>query len=140
MSAAIDHEQRQVPPVLSPVPAGGLGRGFSLWDGPSPRFLAAEHDENATIEERFLAFHAANPWVYEAFVDLARDLVARGRTKIGAKALFEVIRWNWDLNRIADTDETYRLNNNHVSRYARLAAESEPELAAVFNMRALRAA
>ena len=53
------------------------------------------HDRDATIQERFEAFHAINPWIFDALVALARDAHARGR-RYGIGALFERLRWEYD--------------------------------------------
>lgn len=89
---------------------------------------------NGTIEERFQAFHAAHPFVFDALVRLAREAKARGCRRIGAKALWERARWDlW----LEVGGEPYRLNNDFTSRYARLIADTHPELAPLFEFRAL---
>lgn len=95
------------------------------------------HERGLTIAEQFMAFHRANPWVYEALVDLARDLVRRGRKKVGIGMLFEVLRWHYQ-RATADAASDFRLNNNYRSRYARLIAMREPDLRRVFETRRLR--
>ena len=86
-------------------------------------------------DAKFKQFHAENPKVYEELVKLAREAKAAGRTKIGIKMLWEVVRWNtW----IATTDTHWKLPNNHHSRYARLVMEQEPDLKDIFNTRELR--
>jgi hypothetical protein len=107
----------------------------SLFDG-DPQFAPID-TRGLTIGEAFTAFHEANGWVYDALVTLARRWTATGRTRIGIKALFEVLRWEWSL---ATTGDTFRLNNSWTSRYARLIAAQEPDLADVFETRELRAA
>lgn len=86
------------------------------------------------LDADFLAFHEAHPQVYAALVRLTREAVAAGRTKVGAKALWERLRWEFSLH----TGETPNLNNSFTSRYARLIAEREPDLAGVFEFRELR--
>lgn len=99
-------------------------------------FVAVSHPDGATIDERFVAFHHANPWVYTALVRLARDELRYGpRTAIDH--LFSVLRWQH--RRHTEGDE-FKLNNNFRSRYARLIAASEPDLADAFETRVLRAA
>ena len=89
-----------------------------------------------TIAERFDAFHDANPWVYDALVGLARDLVNRGRRRIGIGMLYEVLRWQYYR---ATTDEAsdFKLSNDYRSRYARLIMDNESDLAGVFELREL---
>jgi hypothetical protein len=91
----------------------------------------------ASIEERFRAFHRENPHVLDALVRLALEAKAAGRTRIGAKALWERLRWEFFLSTKGDE---FALNNNFTARYVRLIGELHPDLAPLFERRALRAA
>lgn len=118
-----------------------------------PRRMHAVHDDSPTlfdvaplvappkegsIEQQFMDFHRANPWVYTALVSLAREHRARRPdTRVGIGMLFEVLRWSY--NRRTTGDE-FKLNNNYRSRYSRLIAEREQDLADAFEMRRLTAA
>lgn len=102
----------------------------------SPAFVPA--GLGATIEEAFENFHTANPWVYRALVELARDLVRRGHRHIGIGMLFEVLRWQWWIGTTDDASD-FKLNNNYRSRYARLIMRQEEDLADVFETRVLTA-
>jgi hypothetical protein len=88
-----------------------------------------------SIDERFDAFHAAHPWVYEALEELTAEWVAGGGGRISVKALFERLRWppSGDVG-----GEPYRLNNVFTSRYARLLCREHPEWASAFELRRLR--
>ena len=97
---------------------------------------SAQYDRHASIQQRFEAFHAANPHIYDTLVRMARTLRERGRKRIGIAMLFEVLRWN---HGIRTTDTEFKLNNNFRSRYARLIARQEPDLAEVFERRELKA-
>lgn len=120
------------PPEPDPVP--------TLWDSLTPPVVIESLDPRpGSIQEAFDAFHEANPWVYEALRRLALDLVARGRTKIGIKMLTEVVRWQFQRS-TADESSPFLINNNFTSRYARLLMDREPALAAVFEVRGLKAA
>lgn len=92
--------------------------------------------EGHTLSERFESFHDRNPWVYQALEELTRDEFARGHRRIGIAMLFEVLRWHY--GRRTDSD-TFRLNNDYRSRYARLLMQSHPEWDQVFATRALTA-
>lgn len=107
----------------------------TLFDGPPPTVVPVQAD---TIGEAFDLFHTANPWVYTALVRLARELRAQGRTRIGIGMLFEVLRWHWVRGTI-DVASDFVLNNNYRSRYARLIAAQEDDLADVFEFRKLTA-
>jgi hypothetical protein len=93
-------------------------------------------DEEASIDEQFADFHAANPEVYDALVGLAREARrVNGRAKIGIGMLFEVLRWHFFLH---TADDSFKLNNNYRSRYARKIMEREPDLRDIFDTRGLR--
>jgi hypothetical protein len=94
-------------------------------------------DRHASIQERFEAFHAANPQVYEALVTMARKWRGLGRKRIGIGMLFEVLRWKHAFRTVGDAD--FKLNNNFRSRYVRLIVAQEPDLADAFDMRELKA-
>lgn len=87
-----------------------------------------------TIEEAFLAFHAANPHVYAELVLLARRARRRGVERIGIGMLFEVLRWRVALRTGGDE---FKLNNNYRSYYARLIMLQEPDLVGAFETRRL---
>lgn len=92
-------------------------------------------DHGGTLEHQFAAFHAANPWVYDALRDMALELVHAGHPRVGIGMLFEVLRWRYMRSTVGSD---FKLNNNWRSRYARLLAASEPELAEAFELRTLR--
>lgn len=95
-------------------------------------------DRTSTIQEAFEQFHRLNPWVFDALVTLARDLHRKGHQRIGIGMLFEVLRWNY-LTRTVDPAGDFKLNNNYRSRYARMIADTCPDLTAVFETRQLKA-
>ena len=66
-----------------------------------------------------------NPTVYPQFRMLAVKLKAKGIDRWGAKAIWEVLRYEMALKSVS-SGEKYALNNNHVSRLARklMAAKS----------------
>ena len=95
------------------------------------------HARGASLDERFRAFHEANPQVYDALCVLARQLKARGHRRYSIKGLFEVLRHRYALqtNRLGDD---YKINNSYSSRYARALMEQEPDLDNFFETRQLR--
>jgi len=92
-----------------------------------------EVPKTATLEERALAFHEANPKVYQELRRLALTLYYRGHKHFGCKMLIEQMRWNW-AERTSDMSG-FKLNNSYVAFYARLLMAQEPELVGVFNTR-----
>lgn len=87
------------------------------------------------IDEAFVAFHHANPHVYDRLVGMAREWHAAGHRKCSMKMLFEVLRWHEGIDTFTDDDLV--LNNSFTSRYARLIAANHPDLAHLFETRAL---
>lgn len=90
----------------------------------------------ATLDERFAAFIAANPHFLPYMASLARPIAANGR-RTSTKALFEYARYNHAA--FADPSSVFALNNDFTSRTSRALVERYPELAAVFEMRRLSA-
>jgi len=80
----------------------------------------------ATLAERFAAFHAANPHVADALEHLAEQWLAAGHSRVGMKALVERLRWESGIRTAGDA---YVLNNSYTAFYARLLIERRPEWA-----------
>ena len=96
------------------------------------------HVRDETMQQRFDRFHARNPHVYAALVAIARRMIKAGKSRIGIKQLYEVLRYERLI--YTATDDGHRLDNNYTSRYARLIIANEPDLAHAFETRRLRAA
>jgi hypothetical protein len=88
-----------------------------------------------TIDDKFRAFHDANPWVADELEKLADVEYRHGDGRIGIKYLIEVLRWNY---RRATTGQPFRIDNDFTSRYARLLVDRRPEFADLFETRTLR--
>lgn len=101
-----------------------------------PDLVVPELPREATLDERFCAFCRANPHVYDHLRRNALELVRTGHKRISIKMLIEVLRWSALRTRDAHSD--YRINNSYSSRFARLLAASEPELADAFETRELK--
>ena len=89
-----------------------------------------------TVDERFAAFHKANPHIYRKLVDLCREVKRSGRDHYSVKALFERLRW-WHHIELR-SQEPFVLNNDFTSRYARYIMQFEPDLKEFFELRKLR--
>lgn len=109
----------------------------TLFDALSATMNAADAADVADdLDARFAAFHADHPEVYEHLVRLARQAVAAGHNRIGIATLYERLRWEYMVGDL--TGDGYKLNNSWRSRYARLIAAQEADLADVFETRELR--
>ncbi|MEW1658809.1 hypothetical protein [Streptomyces sp. NPDC093707] len=89
-----------------------------------------------TIQQRFEAFHALNPWVLSALARMTADCAEKGFARIGIGMLFELLRYQYGA--VTRGDE-FALNNSYRSRYVRLLLTEHPEWTPLFEVRALRA-
>lgn len=89
------------------------------------------------IQESFERFDRENPAVYNAFRQAARELVAAGRTRIGAKMIVERLRWETRFG-APMSQRPYKINNNFTSRYTRKLIAQEPDLAPFIETRRIR--
>lgn len=92
---------------------------------------------DATFEERFNRFLDLHPEVYTEFKRLAFQLVARGVTHYGAKAIMEVIRFHRTVN-AQDEREPFKINNDYTSRLARKLIDEDTRFTHFFELRELR--
>ena len=81
-------------------------------------------------------FIRENPHIWQQFRMLAVKLKAKGIDRYGAKAIWEVLRYELALKTIT-TGEKYALNNNYISRFARKLMEEE-DFAGFFELRQLK--
>lgn len=89
-----------------------------------------------SVEQAFLAFHAANPHVYKALAHMALGQSRAGKDRGSINQMFEVLRWS----SLATTGEEWKLNNSYRALYARRLMDDEPELDGFFETRQRRAA
>ena len=90
------------------------------------------------LDSEFIQFLRDNPTVYPKFRLLAVKLKAKGIDRWGAKAIWEVLRYEMALKSVT-SGEKYALNNNFTSRFARKLMIEEPdEFAGFFETRTLK--
>ena len=87
------------------------------------------------INTAFREFHFRNPVVFNLFMEFCEEALATGQ-KIGAKAIWERMRWEINMN--PTYGEYYKCNNNYTSRYARMAIAKNPKLASLFEIRRIK--
>lgn len=88
---------------------------------------------DGTTASRFESFHRSNPHVYRTLVSLAREYINRtGQRRIGIKSLYEVARWQLQLE---SSDGEFNLNNSYTAYFARLIMAQERDLADIFELR-----
>ncbi|MEU7817073.1 hypothetical protein [Pseudonocardia sp. NPDC049154] len=95
--------------------------------------FAQEPDRAQTMTEAFLEFHRANPHVYRALRDLARNWLTQGKTKCSITLLYNVARWSLSLR--TEGEGMFELNDHYQAYYARALMRFEPDLAGMFNIR-----
>lgn len=121
--------QQQLLPAVQPL------RRASRRPTERPVILAQHKDDKESLDERFANWIAANPLVLQVFIRRARQYVAQGRKKIGAKRIVEDMRWDEALWTAGDP---FKINNLFVSRLARRAIAVAPDLAPYFELRELQ--
>lgn len=92
--------------------------------------------EDRTIQERFEEFDAANPQIYRLFSRFAVAALESGRKRYSADAILHRIRWFVDIE--TQGDESFKLNNNFSSRYARKLAAEDERFQTFFEFRVLK--
>jgi hypothetical protein len=90
-----------------------------------------------SLEERWLEYHRRNPGIYRAFCRFADEALRAGRKRLGAKMLFERIRWYTTVE-ARDRSDGFKLNNNYHAFYARLWLREHPEHPDFFETRKQR--
>lgn len=89
-----------------------------------------------TIQESFERWIADNPKAEEQFVALARKARAAGFDHYGIKAMVEVVRFHFSIERRAGR---FAIDNRHTSRLARYLDAKYPDLTGFFEFRRLTA-
>lgn len=82
----------------------------------------------------FRKHHADNPEIYEYFKRFAFEKINAGARKLGAKSVWERIRWE-TANAIDKKGREYRLNNNFTAAYARKFMRDFPQHEGIFETR-----
>jgi len=102
-----------------------------------PSFVEHEVPSGASLDDRFNAFHDANPWVIEHIAAMADDLVLNsGVNKFGVKLIVERMRWDWTVR--TGSEGGFKLNNSFTSRYARMLLLRRPQYEPMINTRSLK--
>lgn len=91
-------------------------------------------EEKPSLAEQFEAFDRSHPDVYALFTQFASELREAGRESYGAKSIMERIRWHYATS---SRGETFKINNNYTSRYARKLIHERPEFDGFFETRRL---
>ena len=106
-----------------------------------------QSNTGSTIQEAFENYHEKNKEVYEHFIRLALAAVKKGKRRISAKMIINVIRWEIFLNTKEETlfekkgaVMDFKINDITSSRYARLFVRDYPQYEDRIEMREIRSA
>lgn len=91
-----------------------------------------EYEPEASLADRFAAFHTSNPHVADALETLAEQWFAAGNKRASIDALFHRLRWE---SGIATQGDPYVLNNSWTAFYSRLLIARRPEWSSAFSLR-----
>lgn len=83
-------------------------------------------------ESAFRIYHEANPEIYNWFKLFAFEKIQRGAKHIGAKQIFEMLRFESPVNANGDP---FKVNNSFTSAYTRMFLRDYPEYADKFELR-----
>ena len=76
--------------------------------------------------QKALAYMRANPHIYDEFYRrCCKAKVHQNRQKLGAKTIWEAMRWDFVTGK--RWDESYALNNNYTRTFAEQVVEQNPE-------------
>ena len=84
---------------------------------------------------RFKKYHTENPHVYKLFMQYVNQLRSAGRDRYSAWAIINRIRWDYD---ISTTGDPFKISNDYIALYARLAYYHNPDLKEFFVMRPMK--
>lgn len=96
-----------------------------------------ENQNNGTIQDKFEAYHKANPSIYNLFKRYTWEMI-RKRGKASSKLIINQIRWEININTKRQEGD-FKINDAFTSRYVRMLLENHPEISGYFELRNLRA-
>ena len=93
-----------------------------------------------TIRDKFIAFHKANPEIYDLFERFTLEALDSGMKRVGAKFVFERIRWEIYVSTkgagyVVASKRLLKLNNNFTPWYARLFMAKHRHHVGAFELR-----
>jgi len=101
----------------------------------SPHFAEALGVPDTQIARKWLAWHKANPQVYELFVRFTLSAINRGHSKLSAWLIINRIRWET----VVETQgEDFKISNDSIAYYSRLFMYHYPEYAGFFRIKPLK--
>ena len=95
-------------------------------------FSTLEEIQNRKHYRAWEKFHQDHVEVYHKLVDLCRECTQRGLKRYGIRALWERMRWHFQVEK---GDEEFKLNDHFPPYYARFIMERHPEFRGFFETR-----
>jgi hypothetical protein len=95
--------------------------------------LFDQADAADELTDAFLAFHAANPQVWNTLGKLAKEWKDAGKLRCGIALLYNTVRWKLSME--IEGDGAFELNDHYQAYYARALMQFVPELAGMFEIR-----
>lgn len=91
-------------------------------------------EPDAKLVREFLRFHEANPKIYQLFCRFTEQLLDAGYKRGSADEICHRIRWHVRVD--VKTEDGFKINDHHVSGYARLWMADHPLHEGFFRTRA----
>lgn len=91
---------------------------------------------DSNLVAKFAIYHHENPQIFAEFIALAFEMKETGVSKYSAWTIVNKIRWDHDL---ATQGAQFKINNDFIALYARLAIYRYPSLANFFELRSMKA-
>lgn len=108
---------------------------------PQPSFEFMRERQRASLQQRFEAFHEANPRILDAIIQIARDAKREHGYRVWSiNGVFEILRYskkyrNLRMQLKISQADGFRLNNDYRAFYVRLVERAAPELEGFFEKR-----
>jgi len=90
---------------------------------------------DARLVVRFADYHALNADVYGDFVARAHQARKTGRRRYSQWTIIQSIRWDRDMRTRGDV---FKVNNDFIALYVRMAIADEPRFDGFFELRAMK--
>ena len=87
-----------------------------------------------SVLDRFKAFHKKNPQVWDRFKERAFRMKKTGRKKYSARTIFEVMRWESDLETVGSV---FKISNDLIPIYCRLLIFNYPDFKDFFDLKSV---
>ncbi len=94
-------------------------------------------DHRSHLQRRFSKFHKDNPHVYEMFKRFTMQAIESGRTRFGARMVWERMRW-YTMIEAREARFQFKLNDHYPPYYARLFMDEHPRYQGFFELRRVR--